>query len=119
MDMIDTATDAPPTVVKLRVGLFATCLMDLCRPRVGFAAVKLLEDAGCSVEVPSAQTPAASLENEQASDGQHSSSTPNLKGRSDGAPSSAQKPPKPSFTTARKSYAAAKECLPAKTITGV
>jgi L-lactate dehydrogenase complex protein LldE len=35
-----------------RVGLFVTCLVDLIRPSVGFAAVKLLEDAGCSVEVP-------------------------------------------------------------------
>jgi L-lactate dehydrogenase complex protein LldE len=33
--------------------LFVTCLVDLMRPSVGFAAVKLLEDAGCSVEVPS------------------------------------------------------------------
>jgi len=39
-----------------RVGLFVTCLVDLFRPSVGFAAVKLLEDAGCSVEVPTAQT---------------------------------------------------------------
>ena len=35
-----------------RVGLFVTCLVDLFRPSVGFAAVKLLEDAGCTVEVP-------------------------------------------------------------------
>ena len=35
-----------------RVGLFVTCLVDLIRPAVGFAAVKLLEDAGCTVEVP-------------------------------------------------------------------
>lgn len=39
-----------------RVGLFVTCLVDLVRPQVGFAAVKLLEDAGCTVEVPAAQT---------------------------------------------------------------
>jgi L-lactate dehydrogenase complex protein LldE len=38
-----------------RVGLFVTCLVDLIRPSVGFAAVKLLEDAGCTVDVP-AQT---------------------------------------------------------------
>ncbi|MGI9384889.1 MAG: (Fe-S)-binding protein [Methyloligellaceae bacterium] len=38
------------------VGLFVTCLVDLFRPSVGFAAVKLLEDAGCRVEVPRAQT---------------------------------------------------------------
>jgi len=39
-----------------RVGFFATCLVDLFRPSVGFAAVKLLEDAGCEVEVPPQQT---------------------------------------------------------------
>jgi L-lactate dehydrogenase complex protein LldE len=39
-----------------RVALFVTCLVDLFRPTVGFAAVKLLEQAGCTVEVPSAQT---------------------------------------------------------------
>jgi L-lactate dehydrogenase complex protein LldE len=38
------------------VALFVTCLVDLFRPTVGFAAVKLLEDAGCTVEVPQAQT---------------------------------------------------------------
>ncbi|MBO6518803.1 MAG: (Fe-S)-binding protein [Rhodospirillales bacterium] len=41
---------------KPTVGLFATCLVDLMRPVVGFAAVKLLEDAGCRVDVPVAQT---------------------------------------------------------------
>lgn len=39
-----------------RVGLFVTCLVDLFRPTVGFAAVKLMEDAGCIVDVPAAQT---------------------------------------------------------------
>ena len=38
------------------VGLFATCLVDLFRPSVGFAAIKLLEDAGCTVSVPQSQT---------------------------------------------------------------
>jgi L-lactate dehydrogenase complex protein LldE len=37
----------------IRVALFVTCLVDLIRPTVGFAAVKLLEDQGCTVEVPS------------------------------------------------------------------
>ena len=37
---------------KPRVGLLVTCLVDLIRPSVGFAAVKLLERAGCVVEVP-------------------------------------------------------------------
>jgi L-lactate dehydrogenase complex protein LldE len=36
--------------------LFVTCLVDLFRPSIGFAAVKLLEDAGYAVEVPAAQT---------------------------------------------------------------
>lgn len=39
-----------------RVGLFVTCLVDLVRPQVGFAAVKLLEQAGCEVIVPAQQT---------------------------------------------------------------
>jgi L-lactate dehydrogenase complex protein LldE len=39
-----------------RVALFVTCLVDLFRPAVGFAAVRLLEDAGCVVEVPRNQT---------------------------------------------------------------
>ncbi len=38
------------------MGLFVTCLADLFRPQVGFAAVKLLEAAGCRVEVPRLQT---------------------------------------------------------------
>ena len=40
----------------VNVGLFVTCLVDLFRPSVGFAAVKLLEDAGCKVHVPISQT---------------------------------------------------------------
>ncbi len=42
--------------MAMRVGLFVTCLADLMRPSVAFAAVKLLQDAGCSVVVPAAQT---------------------------------------------------------------
>lgn len=38
-----------------RVALFVTCLVDLFRPSVGFATIKLLEDAGCVVDVPEAQ----------------------------------------------------------------
>ena len=38
------------------VGLFVTCLVDSMRPSVGFAAVKLLRQAGCEVSVPEAQT---------------------------------------------------------------
>ena len=41
---------------KPRVALFVTCLVDIHRPSVGFAAIKLLEAAGCQVEVPRAQT---------------------------------------------------------------
>ena len=48
--MSETPVHAPS------VGLFATCLVDLTRPSVGFAAAKLLEDAGCRVTVPGAQS---------------------------------------------------------------
>jgi len=40
----------------MRVGLFVTCLVDLMHPRIGFAALKLLEAAGCEVVVPETQT---------------------------------------------------------------
>ncbi|HEY5683169.1 MAG TPA: (Fe-S)-binding protein [Sulfuricaulis sp.] len=40
----------------MRVGLFVTCLVDLMRPRIGFAALRLLETAGCEVVVPSTQS---------------------------------------------------------------
>ncbi|MGF1561566.1 MAG: (Fe-S)-binding protein [Geminicoccaceae bacterium] len=39
-----------------KVGLFVTCLVDAIRPNIGFAALKLLEDAGCQVSIPKAQT---------------------------------------------------------------
>jgi len=44
----------PPS--KPRVALFVTCLVDLYRPTVGFAAIRLLERAGCEVAVPREQT---------------------------------------------------------------
>ena len=40
----------------MRVGLFVTCLVDMMRPRIGFAALRLLEHAGCEVVVPATQT---------------------------------------------------------------
>ena len=40
----------------VEVGLFVTCVVDLLRPNVGFAAVRLLEKAGCRVSVPRAQS---------------------------------------------------------------
>ena len=43
-------------MAKPRVGLFVTCLVDFFRPTVGFAALKLLTDAGCEVVVPDTQT---------------------------------------------------------------
>ncbi|WP_348670966.1 (Fe-S)-binding protein [uncultured Paracoccus sp.] len=33
-----------------------TCLVDAIRPSIGFSAIQLLEEAGCRVEVPQAQT---------------------------------------------------------------
>jgi L-lactate dehydrogenase complex protein LldE len=47
--------NSPTSAGHPRVGLFVTCLIDLFRPSVGFAAVKLLEEAGCIVEVPHRQ----------------------------------------------------------------
>ncbi|HEV8678642.1 MAG TPA: (Fe-S)-binding protein [Stellaceae bacterium] len=52
--MSDQATTSQPE--RPRVALLVTCLVDLFRPSVGFAAVALLEAAGCRVEVPRAQT---------------------------------------------------------------
>jgi L-lactate dehydrogenase complex protein LldE len=40
----------------MHVALFVTCLVDLMRPRVGFAAIELLEASGCEVVVPTDQT---------------------------------------------------------------
>lgn len=39
-----------------RVALFATCLVETMRPAVGFAALKLLAEAGLDVAVPPGQT---------------------------------------------------------------
>lgn len=39
-----------------KVGFFVTCIVDAMRPNIGFASLKLLEEAGCEVEVPTAQT---------------------------------------------------------------
>lgn len=41
---------------RMKVGLFVTCLVDLARPNIGFAALRLLEHAGCDVVVPETQT---------------------------------------------------------------
>ena len=40
----------------MRVGLFVTCLVDLMRPSIGFAALRLLKAAGCEMIVPTTQT---------------------------------------------------------------
>jgi L-lactate dehydrogenase complex protein LldE len=50
--MADGLADGPAP----RVGLFVTCLIDAMRPSIGFAAIQLLEEAGCTVEVPQDQT---------------------------------------------------------------
>jgi len=49
-------SDAPLAPPSPHVGLFVTCLVDLTRPSVGFATIKLLETAGCRVSVPDQQT---------------------------------------------------------------
>ena len=40
----------------MRVGFFVTCLVDLMRPSIGFAAIRLLESGGAEVYVPPTQT---------------------------------------------------------------
>jgi L-lactate dehydrogenase complex protein LldE len=40
----------------MRVGLFVTCLVDLMRPSIGVAALRLLEAGGAEVHVPPTQT---------------------------------------------------------------
>ena len=58
--MSESDANLPPETSAIEtprnVGLFVTCLVDLFRPSVGFASVKLLEDAGCTKSVPPAQT---------------------------------------------------------------
>lgn len=39
-------------MMQPKVGLFVTCPVDLLRPSIGFASVKLLQEAGCQVSVP-------------------------------------------------------------------
>ncbi len=48
------AAQAPD--VRPSVGLFVTCLVDVVRPSIGFAAARLIEAAGCDVVVPTRQT---------------------------------------------------------------
>ncbi|WP_075107941.1 (Fe-S)-binding protein [Neptuniibacter marinus] len=43
-------------ISEKKVGLFVTCLVNTMRPSVGFASLKLLEEAGCTVEVPEQQS---------------------------------------------------------------
>ena len=52
----DPAARPADSAARTRVALFVTCLVDLFRPSVGFAAIRLLEAAGCDVEVPEGQT---------------------------------------------------------------
>ncbi|MDT7532831.1 (Fe-S)-binding protein [Sphingobium sp. SA2] len=42
--------------MSAHVALFVTCLVDIMRPRIGFAAIRALEAAGCTVVVPQGQT---------------------------------------------------------------
>ena len=51
-----TPSDYKSTAITPKVGLFITCLVDLFRPCIGFSTVKLLEDAGCQVDIPENQS---------------------------------------------------------------
>lgn len=50
------ASSSATAAMRPHVGLFVTCLADVYRPSVGFAALKLLQQAGCRVTVPDSQT---------------------------------------------------------------
>jgi len=50
--MTDTASAGTTPAEGPRVALLVTCLVDMIRPSVGFASVRLLEAAGCAVHVP-------------------------------------------------------------------
>lgn len=52
ISMSDSNASAARPGDGLQIGLFVTCLVDLFRPTVGFAAARLLEDAGCTLHVP-------------------------------------------------------------------
>lgn len=54
--MTSSTSSTPTASPRPTVGLFVTCLVDLFRPGIGFAAVRLLEQAGCTVVVPDTQT---------------------------------------------------------------
>ncbi len=43
-------------ISEKKVGLFVTCLVNTMRPSIGFASITLLEQAGCTVEVPDLQS---------------------------------------------------------------
>ena len=53
---METQLDSRPDQTGRSVYLFVTCLADLFRPSVAFDSIRLLEDAGCRVSVPVAQT---------------------------------------------------------------
>lgn len=56
LPLIGNERKTSPVNKPVEVGLFITCLVDTFRPSIGFASLKLLEDAGCKVSLPLAQT---------------------------------------------------------------
>lgn len=56
MNNDSTSHESTVSSRTVSVGLFVTCLVDLHRPNVGFASIKLLEQVGCVVSVPQSQT---------------------------------------------------------------
>lgn len=47
---------APKPGRRPLVGLFVTCLVDVIRPSIGFAAARLIEASGCDILVPERET---------------------------------------------------------------
>lgn len=50
--MTEASPQKAPAAKGERVGLLATCLIDMFRPAIGFASARLIERAGYSVSVP-------------------------------------------------------------------
>jgi len=55
LDNISNNEEALASFENVTVGFFVTCIVDLLRPSVGFAALHLLKAAGFHVEVPASQ----------------------------------------------------------------
>tara|TARA_E500000331_G_scaffold332331_1_gene355433 strand:+ start:130 stop:492 length:363 start_codon:yes stop_codon:yes gene_type:complete len=55
--MIDNSCDKKSLEFsKIHIALYVTCLVDLIRPKIAWAALNILTSMGCKVSIPKAQT---------------------------------------------------------------